>query len=217
MKGHFFTIENPNAVDFIQEGRAIERYRFTRELHDGLAQELLGIRLQTLTLEQLSQSEDQLKIIQQMQAKVLQAIATLQGIIKNRIPDEMLNQRFDHVLHRKLKLHNTIEIKIEGGSSLVFQEKGIAIEILRVVQEFVRNTIKHSNATRIEVVLEDFPQGIRVQLKDNGIGFNMEQISFGMGIRNIHYRLGFIKARYHFTSSAQIGTQLELEAYENSH
>jgi len=214
MKKHFAVATNPHVDDLIQEGRNMERLRFTRELHDGLAQELLGIRLQVFALEEICHSADQTAVIQQIHEKVFQAIATLQGIIKNRIPDEILNQRFDHVLQRKLKLHDTIDIKIEGGSSLVFQEEGIAIEILRIVQEFTRNTLKHANATRIEIMLRDVPQGIRVELRDNGTGFNMKEVTTGMGIRNIHFRLESISATYCFTSNEKKGTQLKLEAYE---
>ena len=80
--------------------------------------------------------------------------------------------------------------------------------------EFFSNTIKHSKATELKVRLTYQEDEVEIIAKDNGVGFNQEQIQeAGLGLKNIENRANLIGAKAKLVSAPEEGTQLVINYF----
>ena len=111
--------------------------------------------------------------------------------------------------------------RIDGadGLEVVFsQSEGVGdlaketeLAAYRVVQELFANTLKYAEATRIELQLTSQKEGVRLDFKDNGKGFDYAQVTQnggGLGLKNIASRLELIGGQAHFESDKGKGTRV---------
>ncbi|MEL6537595.1 MAG: ATP-binding protein [Bacteroidota bacterium] len=84
--------------------------------------------------------------------------------------------------------------------------------VLRIIQEFTQNSLKHAQCEQITLRLQDAPEGLLVTAKDNGVGFDQDKLpaDAGIGLLNMQQRAAIIGARYTLNSQPGQGTQLEL-------
>jgi len=82
------------------------------------------------------------------------------------------------------------------------------VQIYRIVQEFISNVIKHSQATEMSIQIRDTKRSFTIILSDNGIGFNTSLLRKGMGLKNIETRIRSINAIYKWKSKINNGCNL---------
>jgi len=91
------------------------------------------------------------------------------------------------------------------------------IVIYRISQEFLTNTYKHSNATKMAMAMKVLPDKVAITLEDNGQGFDLDEIknrpkeSRGLGLASIEERLKMIGSHFSLSSRAGLGTTLHFE------
>lgn len=82
---------------------------------------------------------------------------------------------------------------------------------LRIVQEFLQNSLKHSGCKHINIIMTYSDIGITISIADDGNGFDVESTNAnGIGLRNMRKRAGLIGAGFSITSETGKGTKLEL-------
>jgi two-component system, NarL family, sensor kinase len=87
----------------------------------------------------------------------------------------------------------------------------IALCLFRVVQEALRNIVKHSAATHASVQLLGHEQGLSLLIVDDGIGFNVHRVpSDGLGLLSMSERVQSVGGRLDIRSQPGSGTQLEI-------
>lgn len=202
---------NTTDLEF-NRGLHFERERFQRELHDGLAQELLGMRvLLTSAVQPDKDDKERTALIQKLQTQMANAMKTLYGIIHDRIPQQL--QGKDLIVAMRELLESTFGslVHISGDAVLTIGKDPQAIHLLRIAQEFVRNSVSHGNPSIITVILTEATDGINLWLHDDGIGFDVKSTVSGNGVRNIKQRLEALNANYHFVSTPGEGTALYIQ------
>jgi signal transduction histidine kinase len=83
----------------------------------------------------------------------------------------------------------------------------------RIAQEAITNTVRHANATQIEVDLRCENGKLRLLLRDNGIGFDVESAQVqrvGLGLIGIEERAALVDGRAEIISSPSNGTTIEV-------
>jgi signal transduction histidine kinase len=80
--------------------------------------------------------------------------------------------------------------------------------IYRIVQEFVTNSIKYANCTQIDCDIYSKENTIYLEIKDNGMGFDLEKVKKGMGLNNMHKRAFLCGAKLDLVTSKERGTKL---------
>ena len=86
----------------------------------------------------------------------------------------------------------------------------IEITLFRIAQEAINNVLKHSGAADLKVSLTEFDDRISLFIKDNGTGFDPEEVHNGNGIRNMRERVNIERGIFELTTSKQ-GTTIEVE------
>lgn len=87
--------------------------------------------------------------------------------------------------------------------------------LLRIIQEAVRNSLKHSNADLIEINLNFQKDRLLITVSDNGKGFNLEERKLkeesGFGIFNMEDRAKNVGASLRIESKIGSGTKIKIE------
>ncbi len=185
-----------------------ERNKISRELHDSIGHTLSGAIIQTEAMKMLA--DNTLK----PQIDMLQANLK-RGMIDIR---SSLHQLHNSSIDLKLSIENIIAqnenidfiFKYKINTELSYEAKH---NILSIIKEAISNSMKHSDSTKIEIILLEMPKHISINIKDNGSSKN----------KNIKNGLGFLSfkefAQKHdgrFTSEFEGGANLMFLLNKNS-
>ncbi|MDD3653213.1 MAG: GAF domain-containing sensor histidine kinase [Desulfotomaculaceae bacterium] len=175
-----------------------ERKRVASEIHDGAIQALLGIwyriqRLATSNSSDDTSKEEFLKI----QDLLGQQIQEIRRIVHNLRPVVLDTYGLGPALRAMINtLQEDNDIEFELTQKILSQSlpANFELTIYRIIQELLTNVIKHSHATRVQVILQSDEENTELVVKDNGIGFNAainnRDNPFGnLGLANIHERI----------------------------
>jgi PAS domain S-box-containing protein len=87
-----------------------------------------------------------------------------------------------------------------------------ALCLFRIVQEGIRNVIKHSRASRVDVRLEGGIQVVYLTITDNGVGFDPSSsfASSGIGIISMRERARMLSGTFDVLSQPAHGTRIDV-------
>jgi signal transduction histidine kinase len=92
--------------------------------------------------------------------------------------------------------------------SVSYQVKNI---VLRIIQEFIQNSLKHADCSLLEIDMQQADEGIIIYAADNGKGFLETELNKkGIGLTNIRKRAEAIGGSVHLESKPDMGTNLRL-------
>jgi PAS domain S-box-containing protein len=196
------------------EAQEQERARIARDLHDDIGQRLA---LLSNGLEQLQYSSD-------LPAEVSSRMGKLQSEASQIATDV---QSLSHELHSsKLELlgmaaavrgfcrefgeqqHVEINCKMRDLPSDL--PPAVALCLFRVLQEALRNSLKHSGVKRFEVQLWGMPEEVHLTVSDSGSGFELKVASNsrGLGLVSMEERLKLVKGTLLIDSQPKRGTTI---------
>jgi two-component system NarL family sensor kinase len=189
-----------------------------QELHDNIGQLLSVAKINLNVLEESDHSEHE--NIKQTNEIITQSINDFRALTKSLdgdfVHDFGLEESISHELQRirKTKRFET-EISVLGTKRKLGYETEIIL--FRIVQEVLNNSLKHSKATNIDVILHYFPTTFELSVKDNGKGFELENIQSksinlsGAGLRNMQRRMELIGGKCTINSVLNKGTAVFLQ------
>ena len=127
-------------------------------------------------------------------------------------------ERFGLVLSIEEMIANVeSSLEMELYISDEYQPRNISIEVqlYRIIQEFLSNVIKHSQANQMTIQLRDSASGLSLILADNGKGFDLEELKKGMGLRNIELRIKSLDGIFKWKSKINFGCRLIILIQKN--
>jgi len=208
-------IENYRLRDHIEEFAVItERQRLARDLHDSIEQSLYSLSLFAVAggesaedgdTERLTNSLERIDTIAMDARREMRVLLhQLQPpILTEKSLEEALQLRFDSV-ERRLGIE--VDYQVEGYLDLPDKT---AEGLYWATLETLNNSLKHAEAGRITVRLEMVTPTVTLKIIDDGRGFDLEQISGGMGLQNIRERLEQLNGSLEISSSPGAGTCVE--------
>jgi signal transduction histidine kinase len=184
----------------------------SRELHDNVVQMLALVKIQLNTL-----SENYPKNTQVIHSKeyLSFAIDDLRAFSKTLNTDNILHEGIVKTIRFELKrLEKASGIKAtftESTDRLPFDSKQ-EIVIFRIFQELIQNIIKHAQAKNISVLLEQTKEFFKLEVRDDGVGFDFEKklqkkgFDSGSGLANMMYRASLLKGSLKVTEAPHQGS-----------
>lgn len=179
------------------------------ELHDNIGQllTLAKIQLQNASPENLNDISETI-------TKSLNEIRSLSKLIN---PEFIKNVKLKEALELEIERFNRLQF-IEASLTVTGEEQEIdqkhGIIMFRILQEFFSNTIKHARGSKLEVFLNFKEDVLEITAKDNGVGFNIDEVSKkGIGLQNIKTRVKLINAEANLKSIPNKGTTLNIYYY----
>jgi signal transduction histidine kinase/Tfp pilus assembly protein PilF len=203
--------ERERGLDAVITATEEERKRIAKDLHDGIGQQLGGLKMAFQQLGNMpafqqetekNKLADLTKILDdsatevrsishQMMPKVLQEIGLIPAI------EDMLRKSLGHTSIRFQFEHFGIEERLA---------ERMEISLYRVCQELVNNIIKHSGASEVVVQLFKNKGHIIMMVEDNGKGFDMHAKKDGIGLMNISSRISNLHGDVNYEPSPGSGT-----------
>lgn len=191
-----------------------ERQRFSRDLHDGLGQMLLAIKIK---IEQSKNSDKEKSLIYTNEAIELlkQTINEIRNISNDLRPNvlEMFGLK-DGIkkLCRDSLQNSDIDFKfVCEDIDIGEMDSKKQIYIFRIVQEIINNILKHSAATEAEISLFNEESDLIIKVADNGKGFDVSKKNYGNGINNIKERVELLKGSCEIISQLFEGTKYNIK------
>ncbi len=199
----------------MEEGKKSEQRRISEELHDGILGEMNGVRMVLLGLNK--------KVDEAAVALRSQAISKLQVIqeeirtISHALSDASY-RKFHNFVNSLQDLLKTIGEAAGMEHELTYDEDidwdalhgDIKINLYRIVQECLQNTVKHSGANSISLNLHGNSKNVVITIADNGKGFNAQNGKKGIGHKNISSRVASIHGHWEISSSKGKGTRVTI-------
>jgi len=192
-----------------------ERRRIAEELHDGL-----GYMLSTLKLNLTSLGEGE-AVRPEAEGRFLgnslrlleDAFRELKAISNNLMPNLLFQSGLlvaVEDLCRKVNDTGRLTVAFRHFNVARKLRKDFEIEVFRIVQEILNNTIKHAGARQLEIQFLAEPDNLVITTEDDGRGFDYEKKikskSKGHGLVNITNRVNFLRGHLHVESREGVGT-----------
>jgi len=205
----------------ILEGQEEERKRLAMDIHDGIGQMLTSLRFQIESIDPLKNPESMRHKLTEIQELIGQVIKEVRRVTFNLKPTVLGDYGLSsglNVFVREIGKLSDVELvyTMNGDSTLRLPQK-VENNIFRIIQEAINNAIKYSEATKIEVILQQLESEVVIEVVDNGNGFDEElvearsvNIESGRGFFNMYERTEYINGKLDIRSAPGSGTTVKL-------
>jgi PAS domain S-box-containing protein len=197
-------------LDLYDRDRKLTAY----EIHDGLAQHLVGASMQFQAFQQARDKAAAAKAFESGMSLLAQSIAEIRRLIADLRPP-ILDERgviaaIEHLVHDE-----------PAGSDMVvsfvhevrFNRLAPPLEnaLFRIVQESLTNARRHSRSDRLRIELTQAEGFVRVEVRDWGVGFDPAQVPAGrFGLSGVRERARLLGGTAEIQSAPNQGTQIRV-------
>jgi two-component system, NarL family, sensor histidine kinase UhpB len=206
-----------------------ERKRVARELHDEMGQSLSGLALQVGAAQRLLASNPQRagEQLEQVRNLVQEASDQMHDMILALRPSILDDLGLAAALHSqagRLFEHTSIRFTLDTSQLQGRLPPEIETTLYRVFQEALNNSLRHSNASQVRMVLAKKETAFEGQFSDDGQGFDPDQITDdagtgrGLGLLGMQERVAQCGGHLEIHSTPGSGTSLFIYIpLDNSH
>jgi two-component system, NarL family, sensor kinase len=185
----------------------------SQEIHDNIGQVLSFVKISIKTVNPARPEETTAKLSEadNLIAKAIQDLRSLSKTLNpGYVHDIGLTAGIKHQLNF-LERTGAFKIQFNSTGSQHTYSKKTEIILFRIVQELLNNTVKHSQATSIEVSIDYQPNQLLITVSDNGKGFDPDLAiagANGLGLKNMKNRLTMIQGNMKINSRPEKGTSV---------
>jgi signal transduction histidine kinase len=199
----------------IEEGKQQEKRRISQELHDGVMGKLSSIRMNLFVLNKKSDPETIAKCLTYI--KDIQTIEKEIRTISHELNTNLFSDNVNFVsivenLFTAIKNHSDIHFHLKVDEQIDWEtvNNNIKINIYRIIQEALQNIDKYAKAQNVFIAMEKENEHITIEIKDDGVGFDIESEVNGIGLSNMKARMQEINGEFNIESKPKSGTKINL-------
>ena len=190
-----------------EQALLLERQRLVRDMHDGLGSNLMsalvlaeqGRLSRDAVTGLLRECLDDLRLVIDSLEPIGNDLVTLLALLRHR-------------LARRLEAAGLNLIwAVDDLPPLDWLTPPEALQVLRIVQEVLNNVLRHAHARQVRIAISRQPEGVRVAIEDDGIGFDPAQTMPGRGLRHLRERAARLGGRLRIDSRPGLGTCVQLD------
>ena len=199
------------------EGEEIQKRQMSLELHDNINQIQAAIKIY-LDMYAANRKESALETAKSLLDKSIQEVRNLSHVIATPpIFDKGWVACIETLLHQ-IKMYSTINFIFNHDREEYYIPNELKINIYRILQEQITNIIKHAKADTTTINLTQTGYLLKFEISDNGVGFDSQKITDGIGLTNIKTRVSTFNGSIYIKTSQNNGCRMEIEfALPNAH
>jgi two-component system sensor histidine kinase DegS len=198
-----------------------ERKQISRELHDEIAQTLTGINvhLATLTKEAAVNTNDLRKKITRTQRLVEQSVNIVHRFARDLRPTVLDDLGLIPALHSHMKdfaKRTGIHVRFRAAAEVEQLNSAKRTVLYRVAQAALANIAQHAQAGRVNVSIEKLQDTARMEIHDDGRGFEVERVLFAkrfkrLGLLGMRERVEMVGGSFSVASAPGKGTTVRAQ------
>ncbi len=207
-------IQNARLYEQAQALAALEeRQRIARDLHDAVSQTLwtASIMAEVLPVLWENDPEDGQRYLDRLRRLTQGALAEMRMLLLELRPTALLESCLNDLLQQLAQAtmsRKKLNITVEAPEPVSLHPE-VQVGIYRIAQETLNNIVKHSRASEVHMKLDAIPDGVRLAIRDNGLGFDMDKISLErLGLHIMRERAAAIAAALTIDSAVGHGTRV---------
>lgn len=177
-----------------------------RELHDNIGQLLSLAKLSLNSPKPEKQTEGREYLNQ-----IIREVRTLSKTLNLDWVESLSLDGFIRQQLEKIQSTGFCETALESDGSFSELGKDQKLVLIRVIQECLNNAIKHAQPDRIDIRITKNSHSRRIEIRDDGAGFDTSHASTGSGMYNLKKRMETIGGKFNVTSELGKGTHITLE------
>ena len=191
-----------------------ERMEIGKELHDNVNQLLATAKIMIDTARSIPEMHD--LCLSQSQESIMEAINELRNLAHSMMPPAFDNNGFENILYDfayKINLTGTVSLEciVPDNKKLASMPNQIKLAFYRIIQEQVSNILKHAKAKNVSIVIDMDDAYFTLSIKDDGIGFNPQKKSKGIGLKNIESRCNLLGGSMNLVTSSGEGCTVSVQ------
>lgn len=197
-------------TEMLYKEHELAKKKISAELHDEIAQILTAINFDLAIISRQGQLQDKIKNTQNLIEASVKIINQFARELRPTILDDLGLIPALKSYCNEFSLKNNIPVILSplfGHDNLSELHKTI---FFRITQEALANIIKHAKANKITVSLTKVKQNLRLEIYDDGIGFNPDKKKLS-GLLAMDERLKLTKGKLKIISSPGKGTKIIAE------
>jgi len=173
-----------------------ERRMISRELHDEVVQTLVGINVQLAALNRSAASgvstlRARITRTQRLVEKSVNAVHQFARELRPAVLDDLGLIPALHAYLKPFARRKKLRVSLTAFSGVENLSSERRTVLYRVIQEALTNIGRHANARKVDVSLREYPGGIRMEVRDDGVSFKVSDQFPGRA----HQRIGLIGMR----------------------
>ena len=194
------------------DGKEAERKQIAETLHDSVSSLLSSANLH-LQATRMQFNGDTPIEVDKTQKIIIEASQTIRDLSHTLVSSVLLKFGLKYAIKDMAEKYSNSQIQIDTDIKNVRRyHQGFEIKVNNITQEFVNNILKHSNASKAIVRMEDKEGKLVISIQDNGDGFDKKEIpkKDGLGINQIDARIQMMKGEFHIKSDSETGTKISI-------
>jgi signal transduction histidine kinase len=194
-----------------------ERTRIARDLHDDIGSKLSVVFLHVQRLKKdKAKTEAQGNTIEEINDILNTSISSTRRISHELLPPTLqkfgLTEALEELCEGFAKTgYVQFDLKLAGLREAI-QDKTKELHLFRILQELIKNSVRHGEAKNIMLHFVQDDNGNKFQYKEDGKGFNKAQLAKGkgLGMENVESRLKIVGGSWVFESAPGEGMKAEV-------
>jgi len=200
-----------------------ERRHIARELHDDLGQSLASLKLGLKWTEDLIRKkrsiEDAAAELQKMRGDVVSMVEKVRDLSHSLFPkilDSLGLVAAVKDLAHQVSRHSDIAVECIARGIAKPLAKDVEVALYRCCQEAVNNAVRHSDASKLTVLIHFTPRDVRVSVEDDGKGFDPRTLYYSnsrlmsSGFWTIRQRMADLRGAFRVSTAQDRGTLVEM-------
>jgi len=196
-----------------------QRRKIAEELHDRIGQTLALSRIKLTNLQNQDLSQQTHQSLEELENLIQDILKDIRSLTIELSPPALYDlgpEAAIETLAKHYEKQHKIRIEFNDDGAAKPLEDKIALFIYKAARELLVNALKHARASRIWIYLRQVEDKFRVEIKDDGIGFNPENLhpergNSGFGLFNIKDRLNFYNGKMLIDSQPGNGSRFVIE------
>ncbi len=192
-----------------------ERSRIARDLHDSVTQTLFtaSVLAEAAPLIWTKNPELARQNMEKLSILIRGALSEMRSLLLELRADTLPNQTLDELLPVlveavRMRTNAVISINVEGDCQ---PPPEVTMTFYRIAQEALNNVARHAEAFRVDITLQNKPDGILLHIRDDGRGFDPQNIPAGhLGLSIMAERAKKIGGQLQIHSEPGHGTELTI-------
>lgn len=194
-------------------GQETERSRLAKEIHDGVGPSMSTLKLQLDAVKKKMLNPDNQKAVEKIAESISEIAQDIRQISHDLMPRSLIDFGIVTALSNfSNKISDTEAIEVQYHSNMTDKSlpQGYELNIFRIVQELVNNSLKYSKCTLIKINLTSQDDFIKLLVKDDGIGMDKEVRKDGMGLHNVQARVLLLQGHMEIETQVRAGSGVSI-------